>query len=319
MITSVWVDQGWQPVEPENLTEALSAQTGTLWVDITGPDEADIAIMRDVFAFHPLAIEDTRNQRQRPKLEEYADYLFLILNSARQNERDVVLAELDVFVGRNYVLTVHPDDEPVSAEARKRLERLGKSPILTPSFVLYTLLDATVDTFFPLLDTFEEEIEALGNLVLARPRQRTLHRLFQLKNSLIDLWRAVWPQREVLNGLMHHTMPLIDQAAIGPYLRDVSDHLLWIADMVSTFRDTLTSVIDLYMSAVSNRLNTVVNRLTIITVMIGLLTVISGFYGMNFAHTWPPFSAEWGVLAVLALMAGLIVGLMALFRRLDWF
>ncbi len=319
MITSVRVDDGWRTVETGELSAALSEPIGTLWVDITGPDEADVSVMREVFGLHPLAIEDTRNQRQRPKLEEYADYLFLILNSARQRGRDADLAELDVFVGRNFILTVHPADEPVIAEARTRLERLGRSPALTPGFVLYTLLDATVDTFFPLLDMLEEEIETLGNLVLARPRQQTLHRLFQLKNSLIDLWRAIWPQREVLNGLMHHTVRWVDQAAIGPYLRDVSDHLLWIADMLTTFRDTLTSVIDLYMSAVSNRLNTVVNRLTIITVLIGLLTVISGFYGMNFAHTWPPFSAEWGVPAVLALMVSLIVGLLALFRRLGWF
>lgn len=319
MITSVRVDEGWRTVETQYLSAALREQTGTLWVDITGPDESDVAVMRDVFGFHPLAIEDTRNQRQRPKLEEYADYLFLILNSARQMGADAELAELDVFVGRNYVVTVHPGDEPVITESRMRLERIGKSSELTPSFLLYTLLDAIVDEFFPLLDTLEEEIEMLGNSVLERPRQQTLNRLFQLKNTLIELWRAVWPQREILSGLMHHNFPMIDQSAIGPYLRDVSDHLLWIADMVTTFRDTLTSVIDLYMSAVSNRLNTVVNRLTIITVMIGLLTVISGFYGMNFAHTWPPFSAEWGVPAVLAVMVGMVVGLLTLFRRLGWF
>lgn len=319
MITSVRVDQGWQSVAAENLSGALREQAGTLWVDITGPEEADIAVMHDVFGFHPLAIEDTRNQRQRPKLEEYADYLFLILNTARQNGPNTELAELDVFVGRTFVVTVRAADEPVIAEARSRLERLGTSTELTPSFLLYTLLDVTVDTYFPLLDALEEEIETLGNSVLANPRQHALNRLFQLKNTLIDLWRVVWPQREIMSGLMHHSAPFVDQSAVGPYLRDVSDHLLWIADMVTTFRDTLTSVIDLYMSAVSNRLNRVVNRLTVITVMIGLLTVISGFYGMNFARTWPPFSAEWGVPVVIAIMIGLIAGLLALFRRLRWF
>lgn len=320
MITSVRLDeQGWRPVDLAELPAALREPAGTVWVDITGPDDAEVALLRDTFGFHPLAIEDTRNQRQRPKLEEYADHLFLILNSAPRSGQAAGFNELDVFVGQNFVVTIHAADEPVVAEVRTRLERLGRSPDLTPSFLLYTLLDATVDTFFPLLDALEEEIETLGNSVLAQPSQQTLNRLFQLKNTLIDLWRAVWPQREILNGLMHHSYPFVDESVIGPYLRDVSDHLLWIADMVTTFRDTLTSVIDLYMSAVSNRLNTVVNRLTVITVMIGLLTVISGFYGMNFERTWPPFSAEWGVPVVIALMAGLVVVLLALFRRLRWF
>lgn len=319
MITSVRLDDGWQSVAGAQIAELLRAPSGTLWVDIVGPDEAGIALMRDVFGFHPLAIEDTRNQRQRPKLEEYADYLFLILNPVCEDSGDANFTELDVFVGRNFVVTVHATDEPVIAETRTRLERLGHAPDLTPSLLLYTLLDATVDTYFPLLDTLEEEIETLSNSVLARPRQQALNRLFQLKNTLIDMWRAVWPQREILSSLTHHNYAFVDQAAVGPFLRDVSDHLMWIADMVTTFRDTLTGVIDLYMSAVSNRLNTVVNRLTVFTVMIGLLTVISGFYGMNFAQTWPPFSAEWGVPFVLVLMVGVTIGLLALFRRLRWF
>lgn len=319
MITSVRLDDGWRPVAEAEIADLLRAPSGTLWVDIVGPDEAGIALMRDVFRFHPLAIEDTRNQHQRPKLEEYADYLFLILNPVREDSGDADFTELDVFVGRNFVVTVRTADEPVIAETRTRLERLGHAPDLTPSLLLYTLLDATVDTYFPLLDTLEEEIETLSNSVLERPRQQALNRLFQLKNTLIDMWRVVWPQREILSNLTHHNYAFVDQAAIGPFLRDVSDHLMWIADMVTTFRDTLTGVIDLYMSAVSNRLNTVVNRLTVFTVMIGLLTVISGFYGMNFAETWPPFSAEWGVPFVLALMIGITVGLLALFRRLRWF
>lgn len=319
MITSVRLDDGWRPVAEAGIADLLRAPSGTLWVDIVGPDEVGIALMRDVFGFHPLAIEDTRNQHQRPKLEEYADYLFLILNPVREDSGDADFTELDVFVGRNFVVTVRTADEPVIAETRTRLERLGHAPDLTPSLLLYTLLDATVDTYFPLLDTLEEEIETLSNSVLERPRQQALNRLFQLKNTLIDMWRVVWPQREILSNLTHHNYAFVDQAAIGPFLRDVSDHLMWIADMVTTFRDTLTGVIDLYMSAVSNRLNTVVNRLTVFTVMIGLLTVISGFYGMNFAETWPPFSAEWGVPFVLALMIGITVGLLALFRRLRWF
>ncbi len=319
MITTVRLDNGWQSISTGDLPREFNKAEGTLWIDIIGPDDADAAIMRDVFGFHPLAIEDTRNQRQRPKLEEYAGYVFLILNPVLQNGFEATFNELDVFLGSNFVVTVRNADESVIDETRRRLERLGAFPELTPGFVLYTLLDATVDTYFPLLDALEEEIEALGNRVLAAPQQESLNRLFQLKNTLIDMWRAVWPQREILSSLTHHTYPFIDQNALRPYLRDVSDHLLWIADMVTTFRDTLTGVIDLYMSAVSNRLNVVVNRLTIFTVLIGILTVISGFYGMNFDDTWPPFGASWGVPFVVAMMILITGTLLVIFRRLRWF
>jgi len=176
-----------------------------------------------------------------------------------------------------------------------------------------------VDTFFPVLDTVEEEIESLGDHILTHPREDHLSRLFQLKSALIDLWRVVWPQREILNNLSHHNIPVLDLDPLQHYLRDVSDHLMWIADMVTTFRDTLTGVIDLYLSSVSNRLNRVVNRLTVFTLIIGTLTVISGFYGMNFARTWPPFSSDYGVLFVLFLMLSIPAALLVLFRKLGWY
>jgi magnesium transporter len=122
-----------------------------------------------------------------------------------------------------------------------------------------------------------------------------------------------------MNNLRDHRLDLFNQEQLAPYLRDISDHLMWIADMVSTFPRHTDGIIDLYMSAVSNRLNRVVNRLTVFTVIIGALTVVGGFYGMNFAHTWPPFSSDLGVPFVVLLMAGIVAGLLYTFRRLKWF
>jgi magnesium transporter len=136
---------------------------------------------------------------------------------------------------------------------------------------------------------------------------------------LVDMWRVVWPQREIFNRLTHHHLPFIDQEALQYYLRDVSDHLLWITDMVNTFRDTITGIMDLYMSAVSNRLNQVVNRLTVFALVIGVLTVIGGFYGMNFAQTWPPFADPWGVPFVVGMMVVITGVLLALFRWMGWY
>lgn len=304
----------------DQLAARLAApESGVIWVDITGPDDEGVRLMQDVFHFHPLAVEDTRNSRQRPKVEEYPDYLFFILNPVRCHDHEVLFCELDVFIGRNYVVSVHQSEEPVIGEVRRRMERGGSPLPAAPGSLLYLLIDGVVDSYFPVLDNLEEEIETLGDDVLVDPSQERLNHLFELKKTLLDLWRVVWPQREILNNLRDHELLLGDQRAIQPYLRDITDHLMWIADMVSTFRDTLTSTMDLYMSAVSNRLNRVVNRLTVITVIIGALTVIGGFYGMNFVHTWPPLGGALGVPFVLALMGGVIAGLLVVFRKLGWY
>lgn len=303
----------------DELPALLAGDTGTVWVDLIGPDETSLQIMHDIFHFHPLAIEDTHNHRQRPKLEEYADYLFLILNPVTCVDGLPVFRELDVFTGRNFVVTVRPATEPVIEEARRRIERATPTLMMSASYLLYVLVDSVVDDFFPVLDIIEEEIESLGDVILTRADQGLLNRLFLLKTALVNMWRVVWPQREMLNMLVHHNLPYVNAEAIQHYLRDVSDHLMWIADMVSTFRDTLTGMMDLYMSAVSNRLNRVVNRLTVFTVVIGSLSVIVGFYGMNFLDTWPPFDNTWGVPFVLALMLTVVTGLLVIFRRLKWY
>lgn len=302
--------------DPGELKDLIGPDKNTVWVDMLGPTDDDLALLHDVFKFHPLAIEDTRNHWQRGKVDEYADYLFAVLNPVEWGTNRPVFRELDVFTGCNYIVTVHRSDEPLLNSVQDRIERLSTMP--TSGFLLYAILDIVVDGYFPVLDLLQEQIENLGDQVLERPSQAMLNQLFDMKKTLVDLWRILWPQRDIPNKIMHHDLPFLDEEALGHYLRDVSDHLMWIAEMVSTFRDTLTGTLDLYMSAVSNRLNAVVNRLTVVTVLVGLLTVISGFYGMNFSDTWPPFGSSLGVPFVLALMIGVVTGLLLLFKKLDW-
>jgi magnesium transporter len=311
--------EGFRVVENSMLPSLLASETGTIWVDMVGPTDEDIKTMRDVFKFHPLAIEDTRNQEQRPKAEEYPDHLFVILNPMLYGEEGIDFRELDVFVGKNYIVVVHPGAEPIIEQARTRIEQAQANLPRTPSYVLYILMDSVIDGYFPFLDAAGEQVEALEDLILEKPTTETLNELFHLKRSLLDMWRIVWPQREVFNILMQHNISFLDQAALQYYVRDVVDHLMWIADMVNTLRDTLTSMMDLYMSSVSNGLNIVVNRLTIMTILIGVFTVISGFYGMNFEQTWPPFNSPWGVPFVLILMVTLATVLFAVFKKLNWF
>lgn len=316
-ITLVSAD-GVQEAAAADLTNLLASEdaTTTLWVDMTGPSDQDIQAMRDVFGFHPMAIRDTRNERQRPKLDEYADTLFVIVNPVSLADKRLVARELDIFIGRNYVVTVHPGHEPAVAEARERAARAA-APLISPTYLLYLLLDVTVDGYFPILDSIGEQIERVEQVILTDPHREVLNDVLALKRILTELGRVVWPQRDVAHTLASHTLPLIDQERLKYYLADISDHLLWITDMTNNYRDVLTGVGEMYMSAISLRLSRSVSRLTILAVIMGVLTVISAFYGMNFTRTWPPYSAPWGVVAVVALMAFITLGLLTAFRRLE--
>jgi magnesium transporter len=312
-----WSKKGGETIDAAKVAEIVAAGT-FVWLDITGPDDAEAAMLRDVFHFHPLAIEDTRNQHQRPKVEEYNEHLFLILNPGQLADGECSFRELDVLVSENLLVTVHPAEEPTLAEAERRITRLFQPKDITPAHVLYALLDTVVDGYFPMLDDLGDEIEELEDLVLERPNQESLNRLFRLKRQLVVIRKVVAPQRDAMTLINRRDLPYLGAEHLSFYLRDVQDHLLRITDMVDTFRDLLSSGIDLYMSATSNRLNRVVNRLTVITVVVGVMAVITGFYGMNFEQTWPSFHARWGVPFALLLMgsvAGLIVALM---RKLDW-
>ncbi len=309
--------EGAQEVDPARLAELLAPESlVTLWVDMMGPSEQDVQAMRDVFGFHPMAIKDTQNERQRPKLDEYADTLFIIVNPVSLVDNRLIARELDIFIGRNYVVTVHPGHEPAVAEAGERAARAA-APIVSPTYLLHLLLDVTVDGYFPILDGVGEQIERIEQTILTNPHREVLDNLLTLKRILTELGRVVWPQRDVAHTLAHHALPFIDQERLKYYLADISDHLLWISDMTNNYRDVLTGVGEMYMSAISLRLSRSVSRLSILAVVMGVLTVISAFYGMNFTRTWPPYSAPWGVVVVIALMAFATLGLLTAFRRLE--
>ncbi len=304
-----------ESVSVDELRALLADPERVLWVDLTGPETEHLELMEKVFGFHPLAIEDTRNQCQRPKVDEYEGHLFLILNPVVRDGAETTFRELDVFVGLNYVVTVHPDSEPAVAEVERRLQRHSNGRPLTPGFLLYALVDTVVDGYFPVLDTIDEELSTLEDELLATPREEVLERLLALKRSLIEVRRVVGPQRDMFNVLTRRDLGLIDPELMRFHFRDVYDHLLRITDTVDTFRDLLTSMVDLYMSAISNRLNVVVNRLTRVTVVIGAFAVITGFYGMNFNHTWPRLDSPWGTGFTLALMVAVAFGLHRFFLR----
>jgi magnesium transporter len=301
------------------LPALLSSPLHTVWVDMVGPYPEDVVVLEQVFRFHPLAIEDTRTHFQRPKIEHYGDYFYIILNSAHLEQGDVRFREVDMFVGRNYFVTVSPPLEHTSVQVlRYCAARPDLIAQITPAYLLYLIANSVVESYFPILDKIALELEKLEEAILKQPRDDHFTRLFRIKRSLMEMWRVSVQQRDMFNVVI--TREQFTSAVSLRYLyRDVYDHLSHTTDMITTYRDTIASLMELYMSMSSNRLNVVINRLAVVTIIIGLFTVISGFYGMNFERTWPPTNDPNGALYALLLMIGLSLVTLAVLKWRRFF
>ncbi|MDR7485548.1 MAG: magnesium/cobalt transporter CorA [Armatimonadota bacterium] len=307
--------------DPQEPLAALRDREGQLlWIDLPDPTAQTMAQVAGIFALHPLAVEDALKRRQRPKAEEYEGFLFITIHAARTKGaggHDVALDEIDVFYGPAYVITVHSGTSAALEEARRRLVQTPADLRRSNGYLLYVILDAVVDSYFPVLDALDDYIERLEDTLFKRPSPRTLDRLFASKRALLTLRRIAAPQRDIMNVLLRHDSRLIGEG-LRAYFRDIYDHLLRITEQIDTHRDLLAGALDIYLSLVSNRLNEIVKVLTIITAIFASLAVITGIYGMNFEHPFPPFGWRYGFYAALGLMVASVAVMLAVFRRLRW-
>jgi magnesium transporter len=290
------------------------------WLDLAAPGRDEIAKLGELFGFHPLALEDTEHFNQRPKLDNYGDYVFLVFYGAwRHNESDMEpLREVHLFVSGHYVVTVHRDPLPALDD---QLAQLDGRVLHSEQFLLYRVLDALTDSFFPILDGIDDEIDELEAAVIANPTDQVLQRLFALKRQLVAMRKVVSPQRDLFARS-------VDQIAELPglelderdYFRDVYDHLIRISDLIDSYRDLLSGATDLYLSTVSNRQNEVMNQLTIIATIFLPLAFITGFFGQNFGYMVNHLIAsEWTFWVIgLGSMAATVFGLVIFFRRKGW-
>ena len=304
-------------ITAEQMTTLIQQNEGAVWIDVDVHQAEDLAFLEKEFNFHPLALEDVRHQEQRPKAEEFTDHLFIILNPIGNLKDEDLFRELDVFVGKNYLITAHHGAEPVIATAQKRLHPERNALHVSSTYLLYILMDTIVDSYIPILEEIETTIEQLGNQALTKPDKSILTHIFRLKQCLNELWWVIWPQQDIINVLTNHALVFIDGNS-NYYLRDIADHLTRIMNSIQSSRDTVNGLINIYMSSVSNQLNFAVGRITYLTIIIGIFAVLSGFYGMNFTHTWPPFEAEWGVPVVMAMMIGVSALVFLLMRWRGW-
>ena len=252
------------------------------WLDLHEPGEDDYRLLRDLFAFHPLAVEDSQHFGQRPKLEDYGDFVFLVFYGAAPPPDEDRLVEVHCFYSARFLVTVRRDEAPACEVLR---ERYAKRPgrLARPIVLLYQLLDALVDSFFRALGDFDDRIDTLQDEMIAGPSDAQLHEIFAMRRRLILLRRAVAPQRDLVAQLTGGIteLPGLDTEA-EHYFRDVYDHLIRVSDLIDSYRDLLTGAMDVYLSLVSNRLNVVMKRLTVIATIALPLVVITGFFGQNF-------------------------------------
>ena len=298
--------------------ERLLASGSFFWIDLHRPTEEDFAVLRDVFHFHSLAIEDSEQFGQRAKLDDYDDFVFLVVYGAVPDEDRVV--EVHGFYSERFLVTVHRDEAPAFTEVRRRYQKRG-APIEKPGLLLYRIIDSLVDSFFPILADFDDRIDELENQTFLHASNQQLQEIFTMKRLLVGMRKVVTPQRDMFASLMGGVADLPGMVEEDErYFRDIYDHLIRISDLIDTYRDLLTSSMDVYLSTVSNRLNVVMKQLAVIATIFLPITFVTGFFGQNFSWMvrhiggWPAF-VGFGIGTEVVAAALLI----AFFKRQGWF
>ncbi len=327
MIQSIYYESTTsQPIRDltiEAMQAALKNPDGLLWVSLEHPDlDESNQILRDLFHFHPLAIEDSQSDGyQTPKVDDYINYLFILAHALPPQAEHFNFEqslELNLFLGPNYLVTSYNSERmPPVEDVWRRLRRDERIVQNGSDYLCHAILDELVDDYIPLLDQMDEEIERLEDRVLEHPSADILANLLELKHELMALRRIIAPQREVINRLSRDDYPMIDRQS-RLYYRDIYDHLVRIQDLGETLRDIVSGVLDIYLNSTSLRLNEVMKALTVVSTIFLPLTFVAGIYGMNFQYM-PEIPWRYGYVFVWVIFISIFVGMIVWFRRRKWF
>lgn len=291
-----------------------------IWLNVHGLSDASlIKLVGDLFNLHPLVQEDILNTEQRPKVDEFDDYVFLETLSFHY-ERDtmsVASEQISMVLGRNFLLTFQERSTGIFEPVRQRLRGMHAHMCeLGVDYLAYSLLDSVVDRYFKVLEDVGDESEALEEVLLRKPTNTELHSIHQLKHVSIELRRAVWPLREVINSLTRNENSFFTPETM-PYLRDVYDHTVNFIESLESIRDSLSGMMDIYMASVSNRVNLEVRALTVVAMLFMPATLIAGIFGMNF-HEMPWLDEQDGFWWAVGLMVGIALLMILIFWRRQW-
>ncbi|MBZ8181667.1 magnesium/cobalt transporter CorA [Oscillatoria salina] len=308
-------------IEPSECTPYLETDSVS-WMDVQGlGSEAMLKEIGRIFNLHPLLLEDVVNVPQRPKVDDYNDRLLIIAQMVmpKPNEEGFISEQVSFIVGKCYLLTFQ--EEPLRDcfdPVRDRI-RLNKGRVRQcgSDYLVYVLLDAIVDNFFPVLEDYGERIEDLEDEVVLNPTRRTLEKIYQVRRELLALRRAIWPLRNAINTLVRGSSDLIS-SDVQIYFRDSYDRAIQILDIVETYRELASGLMDVYMSSISNKMNEVMKLLTVISTIFIPLSFMAGVYGMNFEHI-PELGWKWGYWGFWLIVAAIASSLIFFFWRRGWF
>jgi magnesium Mg(2+) and cobalt Co(2+) transport protein (corA) len=291
------------------------------WINIDGLHEtAVLEQLGKSFSLHPLVVEDMLNTEQRPKIEDYGSYIFLVTKmlSYDSTKKAIVSEQQSIVLGSDFVITAGEKEGDVFNPIRERLEnessRIRK---LGADYLAYSLLDAIVDNYFIVLEKLGDEIEEVEEMLINKPDPQALRFINDLKRDMLYMHKCIWPLREVTGILERGESPLVTEST-HLYLRDVYDHVIQAMDTAETYRDILSGLIDIYLSSLSNKMNEIMKVLTMISTLFIPLTFLAGLYGMNFKFM-PELEWRWGYFTILGIMVIVTVSMLYFFKRKKWF
>jgi len=323
--TMTLIDYTGESFEERELTAvddcfAYKGKQSVSWINVVGSHNVDaVSEIGKYFGLHPLVLEDIVNSAQRPKAEDFGDYIFVVLKmlSIDDSGGGLLGEQVSIIIGPDYVISFQekPGDvfEPLRDRIRKSKGRIRKAGA---DYLAYALLDAIVDNYFAIVEWFSDETDEVEDGLIAAPTTEMLETIYSLKREVLFVKKSVWPLREVINGLQRSESPLIkDQTRI--YLRDVYDHTIQVIDTIESIREIIAAMRDTYLSSISNRMNEVMKVLTIIATIFIPITFVAGIYGMNFEFM-PELGWPWGYFGALGLMGAVGLTMLIFFRRKGW-
>ncbi len=295
-------------------------KTSVTWIDVDLVHQVElIEKIGECYGFHPLVLEDILNTDQRPKLEDFGEYLYLVLRVISCNGKNdgIVSEQVSIILGPNYLISFQERELGIFNGVRERI-RNGKGRLRKSGadYLAYALLDTIIDNYFVVLEKLGERIEILEEQLVTNPTPAVLQSMHSLKRDMIFLRKSIWPLREVIATPGRGESALVCEST-RVYLRDVYDHTIQVIDTLETFRDMLSGMLDIYLSSISNRLNEVMKVLTIIATIFIPLTFIVGVYGMNFKYM-PELEWRWGYPMVMLAMLVVVLGMVVYFRKKRW-
>jgi len=298
----------------------LDHREGVTWINVNGISQVEnLEQMGACFHIHPLVLEDILDLEHRPKIEDYEDYLYIVLKTISYAPKagKVEVEQVSLILGPHYVISFHEGDGDLFAPLRERLLRgMGRVRKMGADYLAYSILDLIVDNYFVALEALSEKVELLEDEVVVRPSPRTLQEVHRFKNDMVRLRKALWPLREVISRLERRESSLISEN-LTIYLKDVYDHTIVAIETVETYRDILSGMLDIYLSSMSNRLNEIMKVLTIIATIFMPLTFITSLYGMNFKYM-PELQWPYGYYGTLVVIVVIAVSMLLYFRKRNW-